>query len=314
MKRQRQPADLPLALLTALAVLFVGGLGAVLAREGWSADPIGTCATVVVTAAARLTTVGIVAPAAILSVVLLAALLALAHQLFATRRLLSDLLARQIPLTAALAGAMRSAGLQSVDLVDDSRAFVFCYGFVRPRVCVSTGLSSLLSDDELAAVLRHEAHHQRHRDPLKILIGRTLASGLFFLPAGGALRNGFLAGKEICADRDALSAGDPLALPRALVKMLHAERPVWPAGVLAVGAMSPTEVRIHSLLEPDNSHGTLPPVVDWIVTLAVMAGIFGFSIGSSAARDDAGVFSSCSPPVAAIAALNPVLTHGAPSR
>jgi hypothetical protein len=78
--------------------------------------------------------------------------------------------------------------------------------------------------------------------------------------------------------------------------MLHADRPSWPAGVLAIGALSPTEARIHSLLEPQAEYPTLPRAFDWIATLALTAGIFGFSLGSAAAaQDDSGVFAHCSP-------------------
>jgi hypothetical protein len=298
MKPARRPADLPLLLLVGLALLFVTGLGALMAAGGLPDDPIGACSTAVAAAAARLTTLGILAPAGILSVVLLAAGLALTHQLVATRRLLRELLDVRVATPSAVRQAAASAGLTDLDVVADGRAFVFCYGYMAPRVCISTALCALLSNEELGAVLRHEAHHVRHRDPLRILVGRTFASGLFFLPAGGALRNGFLTGKEICADREAIAAGDALALPRALVKMLGAERPQWPAGVLAVGAMTPTEARIHSLLD-EGAPDTLPRVMDWIATVAVVAGIFGFSIGSAAAREDRRVLGSCSPPVAA---------------
>ena len=55
--------------------------------------------------------------------------------------------------------------------------------------------------------------------------------------------NGYLAGKEICADRDAAAgrASGEQALARALLKLLGAERPIWPSGVLAIGALTPTE-------------------------------------------------------------------------
>jgi Zn-dependent protease with chaperone function len=289
-------AELPLALLVTVGLAFPAGLVAILATSTLPPDPLGACVTVAATLMARLTTVGLLAPLGILCAVVLASLLALSHQLWATRRVLGKILQHRVATPAQVLGAAREAGVARLDVVADRGVFVFCHGFLRPGVCLSLGCAELLAQDELAAVLRHEAHHARHRDPLKILLGRTVASGLFFLPVAGALRNGFLTGKEICADRAAQRVDDALALPRALVKMLQADRPSWPAGVLAIGSLSPTEARIVSLIEPDRSYPTLPRALDWIVTLAVTAGIFGFSLGSAAAaKEDSGVFAHCSP-------------------
>lgn len=304
MSQRLRLADLPFALLMGVGVAFVGGLTLVVARSTLPQDPLAACATLVGTVAARLATVGLLAPLAILSAVILATLLALGHQLWATRRMLKRVLGHAVVPPSDVAESAQQAGVGGLDLVADAGVFVFCWGYFRPRICISLGLVDLLAPTELAAVLRHEAHHARHRDPVKILIGRAVASGLFFLPVAGALRNGFLTGKEICADRAAQNSADSMALPRALVKMLHADRPTWPAGVLAIGALSPTEARIYSLLEPEGAHRTLPSALDWVVTLALTAGIFGFSLGSAAAAgEDPGVFEYCSPAAAHVSTL-----------
>ena len=58
----------------------------------------------------------------------------------------------------------------------------FCAGLLRPRVYVSTGAVAILDQEALSAVLAHERHHARRRDPLRLAIGRVLARALFFLP------------------------------------------------------------------------------------------------------------------------------------
>ena len=55
-------------------------------------------------------------------------------------------------------------------------ALAVTHGLVRPRVAVSTGLIEALDASELTAVLVHERHHLRRRDPLRLLIERLLAS------------------------------------------------------------------------------------------------------------------------------------------
>lgn len=249
-------------------------------------------------------------PLVVLSVGLTAGMLALAHQAWVTRRVLGRTLARRCAGDGRLDAIAERAGLGGrVDLIADSAVYTFCYGMLRPRVCVSDGLAEMLGDDELAAVLRHEAHHMRHRDPLKILVSRTLASGLFFLPLAGALRNGYLGAKELYADADASAAGGDLPLARALVKLLGADRPVWPAGVLAVGAFSPTEARLRHLIERQAIRPALPSPAEWLASLGIVAGIFGLSTGAAAAGGAAPVQPVCSPP--AIVRSEAVPVHGA---
>ncbi|MFN8423653.1 MAG: M56 family metallopeptidase [Anaerolineae bacterium] len=293
MTLRRRSADLPLLLLTAVAALLGAALVAFVVRFGAAVDPFLACRTWLSTVLERLSTVGVLLPAGVLAAAVVAAALALAHQLFATRRMLGTVLAARRPMTPELAAIAARAGLAGrLDLVADDHAFTFCHGLLRPRVCVSSGLVAMLSPTELGAVMRHERHHLRFHDPLKILFGRTLASALFFLPLAGLLRNGYLAGKELAADADAAAPGD-LALASALCKLLGADRPVWPAGVLAIGALSPTEARLRHLIEPARVPRTLPTPMDWIVSAAVVAGLFGFSYGAAAACCSAPFESAC---------------------
>jgi beta-lactamase regulating signal transducer with metallopeptidase domain len=147
---------------------------------------------------------------------------------------------------------------------------------------VSTGLVARLPEDELLAVLRHEAHHRAYRDPLKILASRALASAVCFLPVAGALHHGFLEAKEMAADADASRHDGPAALARALVRLMGSRQREWPSGVLAVGALTSTEARLRHLVDPAAAPRTLPRPLDWIVTAAVVAGILGFCTGAQA--------------------------------
>ena len=65
------------------------------------------------------------------------------------------------------------AGLVYVNVVNDSSPEAFCAGFLRPRVYVSRGAVELLTPDELRAVLQHEHHHWRMRDPLRLASARV---------------------------------------------------------------------------------------------------------------------------------------------
>ncbi len=293
----RTSADGPLLSLALLALAVPAGLLALAARLGLPEDPLVACQTFLATVLARTANLGLLLPVALVAACALAALLALAHQIWVTRRTLRRVLTDRIEADRALQIAALRCGLGGrLDLIDADEAFTFCYGLRRARVCISRGLVELLDRDELNSVLAHEAHHLRHRDPLKILIGRSLASALFFLPLAGALRNAFLTGKELSADAAAARRGGELPLASALLKMLSAERPRWPAGVLAIGALSPTEARLLQLTESRALRPQLPTALDWGLSLACIAAIVGFVQGSAATASAAPIHAACAPP------------------
>jgi len=97
-------------------------------------------------------------------------------------------------------------GVPCAHLIADERPQAFCVGLLRPRVYVSDGAWRALGPDERAAVLAHELHHADRRDPLRLLVARALAEGLFFLPAVRTLAERYAALAELAADEAAVRA------------------------------------------------------------------------------------------------------------
>lgn len=89
-------------------------------------------------------------------------------------------------------------------VIADERPQAFCAGLRRPRVYVSSGALALLERPALDAVLAHERHHARHRDPLRLAWGRGLAAGLLFVPTLRRLVQRQQALAEIGADEAAI--------------------------------------------------------------------------------------------------------------
>ncbi len=177
-------------------------------------------------------------------------LVSLVRQLLATAALIRSLLRRTVVPSREIAGIALRIGLAGrIDVVSDPRPFSFCYWFLRPRVCVSTGLLRRLERDEVEAVLLHERSHLRRRDPLRLVIARYFAAGLYVVPVVEDLLEHYTLEKELEADQDAVNAlGDVRPLARALYKVLpDADR--VDLGLLApVGSLSPTEARIDQLV------------------------------------------------------------------
>ena len=174
----------------------------------------------------------------------------LVRQLLATAALIRSLLRRTVAPSCAIAGLAERLGMAGrIDLVADPRPFSFCYWFLRPRVCISTGLLRRLEPVELEAVLLHERSHLRRRDPLRLVIARYFAAGLYVVPVVEDLVEHYTLEKELEADQDAVSAlGGVRPLDRALYKVLPDADRVDLGLLTPVGSLSVTEARIDQLV------------------------------------------------------------------
>jgi beta-lactamase regulating signal transducer with metallopeptidase domain len=118
-------------------------------------------------------------------------------------------------------------------VIDDEQPRAFCAGLLRPRTCISTGALAVLDDAALAAVLTHEAHHARRRDPLRLAVGRVLSRALFFVPGLTALTRSQRQLAELSADERA-AHGAPegrSALARAMLAFCTSPDSVSEVGI-----------------------------------------------------------------------------------
>ena len=131
------------------------------------------------------------------------------------------------------------------------RPAAFCFGLLRPRVVVTSGLLERLSADETAAVFWHEVEHVRTREPLKCLLARLAANTFFWIPLLRDLLDRFLLIKEIVADQRAIARTNASALAGALYEVSSAPTQA------AVGAGDFASARIDRLFGPTTA---LPPL------------------------------------------------------
>ncbi|MSP13945.1 MAG: M56 family peptidase [Chloroflexi bacterium] len=163
----------------------------------------------------------------------------------------------QRPSLTAVALHLGLAG--RIDVVASPRRYAFCYGFLRPRVCVTTGLIADLDDAELEAVLTHERRHVENYDPLKLLVAETLRAGLFFLPVLYDLSQRFRRRMELDADQRAIQKCGAVVLASALYKMLTGPWPLRLAPNLTVGALDLAGERIDQIINPHaRQHHPMP--------------------------------------------------------
>ena len=114
--------------------------------------------------------------------------------------------------------ARRELAGHSVSVVRDSRPLAFCSGLLRPQLYLSDSAVAALGEGELRAVVEHEAHHARRRDPLRLLAAQTAEDAFGFLPPlrGLARREAALA--DLAADSAAVTAiGSPAPMAGAML-------------------------------------------------------------------------------------------------
>ena len=131
--------------------------------------------------------------------------------------------------------------------------FSFCFGVLSPRIIIATGLTNSLTSKELEAVLLHEQAHLKNYDPLKILLGQTVASMFFFLPIFSELYKNMISTNEILADNWTIKTQNGSIFLRQAIRKIIATPQASLAIVPAI-ASDGLEIRISRLVSPSFKH------------------------------------------------------------
>lgn len=115
-----------------------------------------------------------------------------------------------------LALAIARTGAGRVRCIEGSVPIAFCAGAVRPEIVVSEGLTERLDDDQLDAVLLHERHHMREREPMIRVASEAAAQVLFFCPLAKWWSRRRIELAELRADRAAVREVGPQPVAAAL--------------------------------------------------------------------------------------------------
>jgi hypothetical protein len=181
--------------------------------------------------------------------VLALAAVGLAVTVIAARAALREALASH-RLTRQLTRQARRDASTGAYVLRDSSPAAFVAGLLTPRVYITTATLARLDAGATAAVLAHERHHARRRDPLRLAAGRVLAQALFFLPPLQTLVERHQLMAELSADEQA-ALGGRAGLAQALLAMDGAPG----------GAVDPA--RVDALLDeaPDPRRTAFPTAV-----------------------------------------------------
>ena len=151
-----------------------------------------------------------------------------------------------------------------VRLIGGRRTEAFVAGPVRPAIYVTAPLLDVLDASELQAVVLHEEHHRRQRDPLRSLALTSWGRFLGWLPGAERWIERRLAHLEIAADQYALRNGaSRAAMASALLKCDRS------SSVSAMGFSAAAEMRLRGLVSGTTTSEASAPM-EWLgpVTLA----------------------------------------------
>lgn len=118
----------------------------------------------------------------------------------------------------------------AIAIFDSERPQAFCAGLARPRIYASVAAMAL-PPEHLRAVLAHERYHLRRRDPLRVLLSRTMGDALFFVPALRRLADRYAALAEVAADEAAAREHGRGTLAAALLSFGRGRNPEVVVGI-----------------------------------------------------------------------------------
>ena len=156
----------------------------------------------------------------------------------------------QIPMPLKFKTQVVEFGLdpQHIVLIQSPQPIALCFGFLRPRICLSTGLLELLSQTQIKAALLHEDYHRQRFDPLRLLVIEAITAALFFLPIVREWRVIFKIKLELDADHHAVQKTGKAALAGALHRILsYGSAPTSLSNIVAAG-LNASAARIAALL------------------------------------------------------------------
>ena len=162
---------------------------------------------------------------------------------------LSQKLENHIPPTKKLSVVLKKLDLEyKTYLVGSDKLFAFCFGFISPKIYISSSMVSVANRPELEAVLRHEQYHLLHKDTF-IMFGISIIKFvLAFVPGAANFVRNININLEIKADiYAAKSLGEKRPLLSIMKKVLKKPQSTNFSFIPAIGTCDTLGPRIYAL-------------------------------------------------------------------
>lgn len=172
-------------------------------------------------------------------------LLMTATQLLLVKRKLSKVVdLKEYPQIQEL---VKELGLENkVKVFTNDQPLAFCFGFIAPKIYLSTKIISITSKQELRGVLEHEKHHVESKDNLTMIVAQIVENAFPFIPLISELIRNYRTEREIAADQAAIEAIGKRHVISTLRKLLVHEYDTF-ALVPALASADTLETRVNVL-------------------------------------------------------------------
>ncbi len=174
-----------------------------------------------------------------------------------------------------------------VEEIASSEPAIFCYGMMRPKICVSSKVIQSLNSSELRAVLMHETQHMISREPARLLAIKFINT-FRFIPGIKNLTKKYLSFSELAADELATNNfTEKIDLARAMSKILALEEKTIIQKGMALSYFSQiTEDRVRVLSENDYIPTFRREIIKVSFGIAVAMAIFFYFSSEIKAQTD----------------------------
>lgn len=188
--------------------------------------------------------------ALLLLLILSIGLLSLFFQIIRTQLFIKKVLNHKVVFPKKLDKLIKQLTIEAkIDVVNSNKYLSFCYGLIKPRICLSSKLVKCLTEAELKALLLHETSHLKNKDPFKILLSQIAISMFFFIPSLKDIHNYYILSKEVSADQMVAKMEGVKNLKSALIKIVNNLTPTV-SGVAAFARADDIEQRFSILVNP----------------------------------------------------------------
>lgn len=184
--------------------------------------------------------------------------------------------AKQAKNSVKLANITQLLGITGqVEEIKSKDPIIFCYGIIKPKICISSKVIDLLSPSELQAVLLHEIQHVISYEPARLL-AISFINTFIFIPGIKNLTKKYLSFSELAADELATNNfTKKLDLARAMRKILALEEKKTTQKSFSLSYFSQiTEDRVRVLSENDYIPAFKREIIKVTFGIAVAAILF----------------------------------------
>ncbi len=190
---------------------------------------------------------------------------------YRVRRLKKQLFIEKL-LSSEVCLLLQRLGLDRVVFfVKSEQLFSFCFGFIHPKIYISTYILEIMDKNEMEAILLHEKHHLDHKDPLVMFVAFFVELLFPFFPVISDLLVHYRLMREIRADQFAVTTlGDASQLVSVLRKMLTASTYFVSGSAPLVGDMLETRIKFLTRTGASFSRMSLSNILISLFSLALL--------------------------------------------